>query len=63
MNDVLTLSIPDACKILGIGRSLFYQEISEGRIPVLKAGRRSLVKKSDLEKWIAGLPSRANKTP
>ena len=57
MNDVLTVSISDACRVLGIGRSLLYQEISAGRLPVLKAGRRTIIKKSALENWIAGLSS------
>ena len=38
-----------------ISRSTFYKEVKEGRIPLKKVGKRSLVLMSDAEAWLEGL--------
>ena len=58
----LTHSIPEAAKILGIGRNLCYDRVKTGEIPVLKIGRRLLVPKKALEKLLEG-PQTLNLTP
>ena len=40
-----------------ISRSTFYKEVGEGRIPLKKVGKRSLVLVRDAEAWLEGLPS------
>ena len=40
-----------------ISRSTFYKEVSEGRIPLKKVGKRSLVLVRDAEAWLEGLPT------
>jgi excisionase family DNA binding protein len=43
------LSIADATRFLGIGRSTIYRLISEGRLEPVRFGRRTLLRRSDLE--------------
>ncbi len=52
------LSLPDVRQRLGgISRAHLYRVIANQALPVVKLGRRSLVKESDLEKLIADLSS------
>lgn len=39
----LFLTVPDAAKRLGIGRSLLYRLIASGQITMVKVGRRTLI--------------------
>jgi excisionase family DNA binding protein len=50
----LTLTIPEAARALGIGRSLAYEAARTGELPTIRIGRRLLVLRSD----IPGLVSR-----
>lgn len=54
--DTRALSVEAFCRLYGIGRTHFYQEVKAGRIPVRKAGKRTLVLKEDAEAWLAALP-------
>jgi excisionase family DNA binding protein len=38
--DCETLSVPEAAKVLGIGRVRMYEAVSEGRVPSLKIGTK-----------------------
>ena len=49
-------TIQQFCRAFGIGRSLVYKEIAAGRLYSRKAGRRTLVLRSDAESWAAALP-------
>ena len=40
-------------EVLGVGRSLVYQLISEGKIPSVRVGRCIRVPRASLEKWIS----------
>ena len=51
------VSINEACKWAGIGRSSIYQAIRRGELPIRKSGRRSLVLMADLQRWISELPT------
>lgn len=44
-------SVNEFCEIYSIGRTLTYEEISAGRLPVRKLGRRTLILVEDAEKW------------
>ena len=53
----LLFSVKEFCEIVGIGRTTFYQEVKAGRIKAKKMGRRTLITKSELERFIEELPS------
>jgi excisionase family DNA binding protein len=43
MDDKLTLTVPEAAALLGIGKSLAYEAIQRGEIPCIRVGHRLLV--------------------
>jgi excisionase family DNA binding protein len=51
------LSILDAARIAGIGRSTIYDELAAGRLVARKCGSRTLIPASALSEWMANLPS------
>lgn len=55
--DTIAVTINDACRITGLGRSKIYEEINAGRLPVRKAGQRTLIRVSDLQAYIDALPA------
>lgn len=50
------LSVDQALALLGVGRTSFYELVSQGRIAPVKLGRRTLVRAADLQAFIAALP-------
>ena len=50
------LSILDVCTYTGLSRTLIAGKIKEGKLPARKAGRRTLVMRSDLTRWLLSLP-------
>ena len=48
----ITMSINDATKALGIGRTTLYSLIAQGRVEVVKLGRRTLVKTDSLRRLV-----------
>ncbi|GLU29630.1 MULTISPECIES: helix-turn-helix domain-containing protein [Brucellaceae] len=56
MQDFSTLSIAQTARFLGIGRSTLYNLIKEGRLPVRKLGKRTLILRDDLDQFVASLP-------
>lgn len=54
----IAYSPTDAAKIAGIGRTTLFEEIKAGRLRALKAGRRTLIRRADLEAWIDALRTR-----
>ena len=62
MNDQLPeihregLSISEACRVAGIGRTKIYEAISDGRLKARKLGKRTLVLRADLQSFLANLP-------
>lgn len=61
MQDNSALSIAETTRILGIGRSTLYNLIKDGRLPVRKLGKRTLILREDLNKFVASLPAKAIK--
>ena len=51
----LLVSLDEAARLLGIGRTTFYQLCSSGRIGpmAIKFGRRSLFRLDELREWVA----------
>ncbi len=56
MQDFSTLSIAQTARFLGIGRSTLYNLIKDGRLPVRKLGKRTLILRDDLDHFVASLP-------
>lgn len=52
--DKKTLTIPEAAKVLGVGRSAAYEAARTGQIPTIKIGKRILVPVTALERLLAG---------
>lgn len=51
-----TLStVPAFLKQYAISRTSFYKEVKEGRLRIIKRGRRTLVCKSDADAWLENL--------
>lgn len=51
------LSISEACTVAGIGRTKLYQAIADGQLVARKYGKRTLVLRSDLQAFLAKLPT------
>ncbi len=54
----VSLSIPEAVKASGIGRTTIFDMIKSGRLPAKKLGARTIILRTDLEAFVANLPSR-----
>jgi hypothetical protein len=53
----LALSIADAVRLSGIGRTVIFAEIRRGRLVARKCGRRTVILSDDLTLWLRALPS------
>lgn len=51
------LSIEQVTEATGLGRTKIYALLKDGVLPAKKIGKRTLVLKSDLEAFLAGLTS------
>lgn len=49
-------SIPEFCSWARVGRTAVYAEMKAGRLTARKFGRRTLIPKSEAERWMAALP-------
>lgn len=50
----LTLTVEEAVDVLGISRSLGYELARQGKIPILRLGRRIVVPTAQLTEFIEG---------
>ncbi len=58
-SEPLLLTVKEAAKLLRISRNLAYELVAQGRLPSICLGRRILIPRHGLERWIvqeAGLP-------
>lgn len=51
--EILTASINDTAKALGLGRTSVYSLIQSGKLETVKIGRRTLVKVESIHRLIA----------
>lgn len=51
----ISYTIDEACAICSIGRTKLYESISSGKIKAKKLGKRTLILKDDLERFIESL--------
>jgi excisionase family DNA binding protein len=49
----LLLTVPEAARALGIGTTLAYQLVGNGKLPHIRLGRALRVPRASLEAWIA----------
>ncbi len=57
------VSVPEAARRAGVGRSSIYLAVGRGELPLRKAGRRSLIRLDDLKAWIDRLPTSSSVPP
>ena len=57
--DPLFVPVNDGAKIIGAGRSKFYELVAEGKIPLVKLGRKSLVSVAALKEFAESLNTKA----
>jgi excisionase family DNA binding protein len=50
------LSIMEACAVAGIGRTKLYQAIADGSLIARKYGKRRIILRDDLRKFLFALP-------
>lgn len=50
--------VSEAAQVLAISRSRFYELVAQGRIRTLKEGARTLVRRSELERYLDDLAER-----
>jgi excisionase family DNA binding protein len=51
------LTRKEFCEQYGVGQTRFYEEVKEGRLPVRKVGRKTIVLRDAAEDWLHCLPS------
>jgi len=51
-SEKLTITVEEAAEKLGISRALAYEMVHQGKIPVLRFGRRMVVPKKVLEQLL-----------
>jgi len=52
MDERQTLTVEEAARVLGLGRNSAYQAVERGDLPVLRVGRRLLVRPAALERLL-----------
>ena len=57
------LSILEACQVAGIGRSKIYEAIGEGSLKARKLGKRTIILRSELQRFLSALPEIASAKP
>lgn len=53
----LSVTIPEAAEMIGIGRSTIYKLFDEGKLVPRKAGKRTLILVEDLKRYVENLPA------
>ena len=54
----LAVSIDDACRILGIGKTKLHEEINANRLTARKVGAKTLIPTKQFPGWLENLPRR-----
>lgn len=52
----MLLTIPEACEALKMGKTRLYSLITKQEIRAIKNGKKTLLEKSELERWVSSLP-------
>jgi excisionase family DNA binding protein len=59
LNQKLSLSVEEAAEATGIGRSKLYEAMRDGLLQARKFGRRTIILRDDLERFLSALPKAA----
>ena len=51
------LTVLEAAKMAGVGRSTIYEELASGRLSARKLGRRTIIPEHALREWMDSLPA------
>jgi excisionase family DNA binding protein len=57
------LDVPTTERLLGVSRSSLFELLRAGHLPAVKLGRRTLIRTSDLSRFIANLASAQYRQP
>ena len=60
--ETLAMSVSDAVRISGLGRTVLYELIGAGKIEARKAGNRTLIPTDSLRAYLASLPAATIRT-
>ena len=50
------LSVLEACRVSGLGRTTVYEAISAGQLKARKFGKRTIILRTDLQDFLSALP-------
>jgi excisionase family DNA binding protein len=50
----LAYTIDEAVKITRVGRSVIYKFIKSGELPIVKVGKRTLIRRAAIEEFLRG---------
>jgi len=56
VTETISLTINDAARLCGLGRTTIYQAIGAGKLDARKSGNRTLIPADSLRKFIENLP-------
>jgi excisionase family DNA binding protein len=54
--DRLAYRLPDVARLTGLSLTTVQRLVAEGHLPAVRVGRAVLVRRQDLEDFVAGLP-------
>ena len=55
-NPAGAFTVSTFCRTFNVGRTFLYQEIKAGRLSACKAGSKTLILRSEAERWAQSLP-------
>jgi len=58
MANQIAITVEEAAKAAGVGRTTIFMELRSGRLKGRKIGRRTVVSIEDLNAWLTSLPTR-----
>ncbi len=58
----ISYTVEQACAVTGIGKTKLYEVLDSGELPAKKWGKRTLILKADLTKFISSLESYSAQT-
>lgn len=50
------LTVSEFCRAYGIGRTFLYDQLKSGKLTACKAGTRTLILRSEADRWARSLP-------
>ena len=50
------MSVTEACDLTGVGRTSLYEAMNSGMLRAKKLGRKTIILRSDLQKFLDSLP-------